>query len=87
MHWIFIAQFLMAWMLAVMRPESVNDMGSGFQYGIYAGVFLGAVNFINYAIQPMTLNITFIVFVADIVMVALGMAVLAMVANKLASKD
>lgn len=85
MHWIFIAYLLMSWMLAILRPESVTNFTGGLQYGFFAGVFLGSVNFITYAIQPLTLNITLITFLADIIMVALGLAAMAFVANRLSS--
>ncbi len=87
MHWIFIAYILMAWMLAVLRPDYVKNLVCGLQYGAAAGVFLGSVNLINYAIQPMTIKVTIITFVADVVMIALVMAVMAVVANKLADKE
>ena len=82
MHWIFIAYLLMAWMLAILRPESVTNFTGGLQYGFLAGVFLGSVNFITYAVQPLTLNITFITFGADIVMITLGLAIMALVAKR-----
>lgn len=83
MHWIFIAYIIMAWMLAIMRPDGVKGFNCGMQYGAAAGAFLGAVNLINYAIQPLTMEVTMITFIADVVMVALGMGVMAMVAGKL----
>lgn len=86
MHWIFIAYILMAWMLAVLRPDYVTNLACGLKYGAAAGVFLGSVNLINYAIQPITMNVTLITFAADVVMVALVMAAMAVVANKISDK-
>lgn len=85
MHWVFIAYFLMAWMLAILHPKSVTRFTGGLQYGFMSGIFLGSVNFITYAIQPLTLNITFITFVADVVMITLGLAVMVLVSQRLSS--
>ena len=86
MHWVFIAYILMAWMLSVLRPDSVTGFECGLKYGFAAGVFLGSVNFIYFAIQPMTMKVTLLSFAADIVMVSLGMAVMAVVAGKVTKK-
>lgn len=83
MHWIFIAYALMAWVLALLRPDDLTSVSDGFQRGGLIGVFLGSVNFINYAIMPMTMKATLVVFAADVVMVALVVAAMAFVAGKL----
>lgn len=83
MHWIFIANALMAWVLAILRPADLTSVSEGFQRGGLIGVFLGSVNFINYAIMPMTLKATLVVFAADVVMVAVVGAAMAFVAGKL----
>ncbi len=83
MHWIFIAYALMAWVLAILRPDDLTSVSGGFQRGGLIGVFLGSVNFINYAIMPMTLKATWVVFGADVLMVALVGAAMAFVAGKL----
>lgn len=83
MYWIFIAYALMAWSMAVLCPPGVNKAGEGLVLGALLGVFLGAVNLINYAIQPFPLNVTLIVYLADIVMVALAGAVTGLVAGLL----
>ncbi len=87
MHWIFVAYAIMAWMLAVMRPDSVKDFRCGLKYGFLAGAFLGSVNFINFVIQPLTMKVTLISFLADIVMVSLAMGVMAIVANRLSGEE
>lgn len=82
MLWIFIAYALMAWMMAVLRPANLVTPIEGLQRGALLGVFLGSVNFIYYAIQPWTLDVTLAAFLADVVMVALAGAVIALVAGK-----
>lgn len=83
MHWIFIAYALMAWVLAILRPDDLTGVSDGFQRGGLIGVFLGSVNFINHAIMPMTMKATLVVFGADVVMIALVGAAMAFVAGKL----
>ena len=87
MLWIFVAYALMAWVMAVLRPADVDTPVAGFQRGLLVGVFLGSVNFIFYAIQPWTLEVTLAAFVADVVMIALGGAVIAAVAGKLSGSE
>ena len=82
MHWIFIAYALMAWVMAILRPAGVDTVAEGLQRGALLGVFLGAVNFILYAVQPMTFDAAVIVFIADVVMVALGGGIIAAVAGR-----
>ena len=82
-HWIMIAYALMAWMLAVLRPANIDTLAEGVGRGVFIGVFLGSVNLINYAVQPVPLNTTLIVFAADVAMVAFGFGLMAMVAGRL----
>ncbi|MEE8370857.1 MAG: hypothetical protein V3R73_01835, partial [Sphingomonadales bacterium] len=74
MYWIVIAYLLMAVPFAAMFAKGFEDkgLGEGLRFGLYTGIFLGSVNFIYYAVQPMTMNMTALSFAADI-----GMTVLA----------
>lgn len=82
MQWIFIAYALMAWTLSALRPAGVVTSAEGFQRGLLLGVFLGSVNFIFYAIQPWTLEVTFASFAADVFMPAVAGLVMAPVAGR-----
>ncbi|MCH8863192.1 MAG: hypothetical protein IID51_11855 [Proteobacteria bacterium] len=82
MLWILIAYALMAWVLAALRPADVTTSMVGFQRGLLLGVFLGSVNFIFYAIQPWTLEVTLVAFAADVFMPAVAGLVMAPVAAR-----
>ncbi len=82
MAWIFLAYALMAWVLAALRPAGVTTSMVGFQRGLLLGVFLGSVNFIFYAIQPWTLEVTLVAFTADVFMPAVAGLVMAPVAAR-----
>lgn len=73
-HWFAIAYLLMAVPFAAMFAKGFEDkgLGEGLRFGLYTGVFLGSVNFIYYAVQPRTMNMTLLPYAADI-----GMTVLA----------
>lgn len=85
MLWIFVAYALMAWMLSALRPAGVTTSIEGFQRGLLLGVFLGSVNFIYYAIQPWTLEVTLVAFAADVFMLAVAGLVMAPVAGRFSS--
>lgn len=82
MLWILIAYALMAWALSALRPPGVTTAAEGFQRGLIIGVFLGSMNFIFYAIQPWTLDVTLIAFAADVFMPAVAGLVMAPVAGR-----
>lgn len=85
MLWIFVAYALMAWTLSALRPAGVITSAEGFQRGLLLGVFLGSVNFIYYAIQPWTLEVTLVAFAADVFMPAVAGLVMAPVAGRFSS--
>jgi hypothetical protein len=80
LYWIFIAHALMAVPFAMIFAKGYENrgLGEGVRFGLLIGIFLGAGNLIFYAIQPSTLNLTAITFLADIGMtVAAGLALAA----------
>ncbi len=80
MHWFFIAYALMAVPFAMIFAKGYENrgLGEGLRFGLLIGIFLGAVNLIFYAVQPSTVNLTIITFLADIGMtVAAGLALAA----------
>ncbi len=80
MHWFFIAYALMAVPFSMIFAKGYENrgLGEGVRFGLLIGIFLGAVNLIFYAVQPSTLNLTIITFLADIGMtVAAGLALAA----------
>ena len=80
MHWFFIAYALMAVSFSMIFAKGYENrgLGEGLRFGLLIGIFLGAVNLIFYAVQPSTVNLTIITFLADIGMtVAAGLALAA----------
>ena len=80
MHWFFIAYALMAVPFTMIFAKGYENrgLGEGVRFGLLIGIFLGAVNLIFYAVQPSTLNLTIITFLADVGMtVAAGLALAA----------
>ena len=79
-HWILIANAIMAVAFSMIFAKGYENrgLGEGLRFGLLIGIFLGSVNLIFYAVQPSTLNLTIITFLADVGMtVASGLALAA----------
>ena len=80
-HWILIANAIMAVAFSMIFAKGYENrgLGEGLRFGLLIGIFLGSVNLIFYAVQPSTLNLTIITFLADVGMTVAGGLALAAV--------
>ncbi len=70
MWWLVFAYIIVAIAFCLLFVGGYEDrgIGEGVRFGVYAGLLLGAVNFITYAVQPIPLDLALSGFVADLVM-------------------
>ena len=85
MLWIYIAYILQAIVLSAFYIDrgGADGLAGGIKFGLAAGVLIGAVNLIHYAVYPYMLGVSLTLFLTTLLQYAGAGLVLALVVPKL----